>query len=316
MSTVNGQPRLTVADLVTRCRGQFISLTNTFSYFCTPPMAEEDLRQYLHDPIAALSPLICGDLGTVGLALVPYLEKGNGRAGDTVTFEKPAEGRQLTSARAEAGGMTILMLATKEEAAYSSRARPLRGPTGAAPLAASRSRQPPGGGRVGDRLEHEVARTGRRPTRVCTTAPDRLRRHRSATARTYPGWPVTSRGSGRIPTHPIRERKRMARLLLEDVTLTKTKDITLGVRFKGGATTVLTIPRPPASTSSTNSAPRSSRKSTACWTATPPMKSRSSSTNEVCAQATATPLTPRASSTSRAAMVSRVVNNGCERPVY
>ena len=96
---------------------------------------------------------------------------------------------------------------------------------------------------VGDRLEHEVARTGRRPTRVCTT--DGLRRHRSATARTYPGWPVTSRGSGRIPTHPIRERKRMARLLLEDVTLTKKKDITLGVRFKGGATTVLTIPRPP-----------------------------------------------------------------------
>src|ERR1035438_10838325 len=78
-----------------------------------------------------------------------------------------------------------------------------------------------------------------------TTAPDRLRRHRPATARTYPGWPVTSRGSGRIPTHPIRERKRMARLLLEDVTLTKKKDITLGVRFKGGATTVLTIPRPP-----------------------------------------------------------------------
>jgi len=115
MSTVNGQPRLTVTDLVTRCRGQFIPLTNTFSYFCTPPMAEEDLKPYLHDPIAALSPVICIDLGTVGLALVPYLEKGNGRAGDTVSFEKPVEGRQLTSARAEAGGTTILVLATKEE---------------------------------------------------------------------------------------------------------------------------------------------------------------------------------------------------------
>ena len=115
MSTVNGQPRLTVAYLAARCRGQFIPLTNTFSYFCTPSMAEEDLRQYLHDPIAALSPLICADLGTVGLALVPYLEKGNGRAGDIVSFEKPAEGRQLTSARVAAGGMTILVLATKEE---------------------------------------------------------------------------------------------------------------------------------------------------------------------------------------------------------
>jgi len=46
------------------------------------------------------------------------------------------------------------------------------------------------------------------------------------------------------PNTPDRERKRIARLLLEDVTLTKKKDITLGVRFKGGATTVLNIPRP------------------------------------------------------------------------
>jgi hypothetical protein len=44
------------------------------------------------------------------------------------------------------------------------------------------------------------------------------------------------------PNTPDRERKRIARLLLEDVTLTKGKEITLGVRFKGGATTVLTVP--------------------------------------------------------------------------
>ena len=78
-------------------------------------MAEEDLRQYLHDPIAALSPLICADLGKMGLALVPYLEKGNGRTGDTVSFEKPPEGRLLTSARVAAGETTILVLATKDE---------------------------------------------------------------------------------------------------------------------------------------------------------------------------------------------------------
>ena len=46
------------------------------------------------------------------------------------------------------------------------------------------------------------------------------------------------------PNTPDRERKRIARLLLEDVTLTKGKEITLGVRFKGGATTVLTVPLP------------------------------------------------------------------------
>jgi len=46
------------------------------------------------------------------------------------------------------------------------------------------------------------------------------------------------------PNTPGRERKRMARLLLEDVTLTRGKDITVAVRFKGGATTVLTVPPP------------------------------------------------------------------------
>jgi hypothetical protein len=51
----------------------------------------------------------------------------------------------------------------------------------------------------------------------------------------------------RDPKTPDRDRKRMMRLLLEDVTLTKKDDITVGVRFKGGATRTLTLPRPRAS---------------------------------------------------------------------
>jgi len=48
----------------------------------------------------------------------------------------------------------------------------------------------------------------------------------------------------RDPKTPERERKRMARLLIEDVTLTKRDDLTVGVRFRGGATRTLTLPRP------------------------------------------------------------------------
>ena len=47
------------------------------------------------------------------------------------------------------------------------------------------------------------------------------------------------------PSTPPRERKRMARLLLEDVTLAKTDEIHLHVRFRGGQTVSLTIPVPP-----------------------------------------------------------------------
>jgi len=44
------------------------------------------------------------------------------------------------------------------------------------------------------------------------------------------------------PKTPHRERKRMARLLLEDVTLTKGDEVHAGVRFRGGATQSLTVP--------------------------------------------------------------------------
>ena len=49
------------------------------------------------------------------------------------------------------------------------------------------------------------------------------------------------------PATPARERKRMARLLIEDVTLTRGTDIALGIRLRGGATRQLQLPpEPPA----------------------------------------------------------------------
>jgi len=48
----------------------------------------------------------------------------------------------------------------------------------------------------------------------------------------------------RDPNTPDRERKRMVRLLLEDVTLIRDKDITAHVRFKGGAKRTLRLPLP------------------------------------------------------------------------
>lgn len=46
------------------------------------------------------------------------------------------------------------------------------------------------------------------------------------------------------PQTPDRERKRLVRLMLEDVTLIKREGITVHVRFKGGATQTITLPRP------------------------------------------------------------------------
>jgi DNA invertase Pin-like site-specific DNA recombinase len=43
---------------------------------------------------------------------------------------------------------------------------------------------------------------------------------------------------------PDRDRKRMLRLIIDDVTLIKGKDLVVHVRFRGGATRTLTLPRP------------------------------------------------------------------------
>ena len=45
------------------------------------------------------------------------------------------------------------------------------------------------------------------------------------------------------PRTPHRERKRMARLLIEDVTLTRARALAVGVRLRGGATRQLTVQR-------------------------------------------------------------------------
>src|SRR5262249_2090493 len=56
------------------------------------------------------------------------------------------------------------------------------------------------------------------------------------------------------PKTPERERKRMARLLIEDVTLIKGEPVTVQVRFKGGAAQTLSLPlrRPAWATWQTN----------------------------------------------------------------
>jgi len=48
----------------------------------------------------------------------------------------------------------------------------------------------------------------------------------------------------RSPTTTDKDRKRMARLLLEDVTLLRGHDVNVQVRFKGGATRCLNLPLP------------------------------------------------------------------------
>jgi hypothetical protein len=105
---------MSVEELAAQFRGQLIPLTSKFSYFSTTPMAEDDLRQYLNDPIAALSPAVVQVLPKTGVILAPYLEKGNGKEGDSMTFERPPEPRQISYSRRELTDLSILVLGIKD----------------------------------------------------------------------------------------------------------------------------------------------------------------------------------------------------------
>jgi hypothetical protein len=113
MSTESERSKLTVDELASRFRGELIPVTSKFSYFSTLPIAEEDLRQYLNDPISAISPAILTALPKIGVILAPYLEKGNGK-GDSITFEKPTETRQIGCSRSIAADLAVLALGIKD----------------------------------------------------------------------------------------------------------------------------------------------------------------------------------------------------------
>src|SRR5205085_3504727 len=82
MPTETDRAKVTVEELASRIRSEMVPLGGVFSYFLALPIADEDLKQYLEDPIAALPPAICAALPKVAILLVPYLERANGKGGD------------------------------------------------------------------------------------------------------------------------------------------------------------------------------------------------------------------------------------------
>ncbi|MBV9743114.1 MAG: hypothetical protein JO099_05075 [Acidobacteriia bacterium] len=118
MSNEADQSRMSIADLEARCRGEMIPLSGKFSYFSTVPLAEEDLRHYLQDPIAALPTAVIATLPRMNIILAPYLEKGGvasgPRSGDAVTFERPADNRQIGTTLWEKDDSVLLVFGIKE----------------------------------------------------------------------------------------------------------------------------------------------------------------------------------------------------------
>jgi hypothetical protein len=113
--------KLSVGQFAERFRGEMIPLSNTFSYFCASvPLSEEDLKEYLEEPIASLPPAISGLLGKVSIMLVPYLERVEGnkdgvQRDQLVCTEKPPENKLSWAAQVRFDKEEVLVFALKDQ---------------------------------------------------------------------------------------------------------------------------------------------------------------------------------------------------------
>jgi hypothetical protein len=87
-----------------------------FHYFSAVQLPEDDLREFLHEPIGALPPAVCEVIAPVRVVLVPYLTRQTGSRTPGVTFDAPEQSERLRSAYFLDGGAT-LFFAVKGESA-------------------------------------------------------------------------------------------------------------------------------------------------------------------------------------------------------
>ena len=111
--------RLSVEAFTSRCRGAMIPVSNRISYFQASPLNEEEVKDYVEDPVASLPPALVGGLPMVCIALVQYLERPNGKGkdvktGELVCFERPAEKRQTPYAVSASDQQATLLFAIKD----------------------------------------------------------------------------------------------------------------------------------------------------------------------------------------------------------
>ena len=112
--------KLSVGQFAERFRGEMIPLSNMFSYFCASvPLTEEDVKEYLEEPIAALPPAIQSRLPRISIILVPYLTRGNNKTakstGEFISIEKPPSNRLSWATQVRTGNEEVLVFALKDQ---------------------------------------------------------------------------------------------------------------------------------------------------------------------------------------------------------
>ncbi|MBV6432295.1 MAG: hypothetical protein IANPNBLG_02437 [Bryobacteraceae bacterium] len=118
--------RMSVAEFLERFRPEMVPLSHAFSYFFAGlPLTEEDIKEYLEEPIAALPPSIVKSLPKAQVVLVPFLEKSNGKGGkrhgpispgsrEYILLDKPPENKASTHFHYRGANGADLVFAVKD----------------------------------------------------------------------------------------------------------------------------------------------------------------------------------------------------------
>jgi hypothetical protein len=91
-------PRTPIDQIASSLDGKLVPLGRGFSYMKVAPIAEEDLKEYLHEPIGSLPANVCDAITPVRIVLAPFLERVDPGRVPVVTLVAPEKDKRLRSA--------------------------------------------------------------------------------------------------------------------------------------------------------------------------------------------------------------------------
>jgi len=114
--SVHQPSRLSLGQYADRFRNEMIPLGNRFCYHSAPsPLSEDERKDYLDEPVAALPPVIAARLPEVKILLVPYLERAAKSAESLmVSTVKPHESNSLAAGAVLDKGGAVLAFAIND----------------------------------------------------------------------------------------------------------------------------------------------------------------------------------------------------------
>lgn len=121
MSAVTDLSRLSVEEFASRFRPEMTALGARVAYFRAGlTLSDEDVKEYVDGPIAALPPSIATALPRLEVFLVPYLEKPNGKdkhrpSAGYVVLTEPAEQKATWAICLDHGKEATLLFACRDQ---------------------------------------------------------------------------------------------------------------------------------------------------------------------------------------------------------